>query len=74
MSSELLKRPLPRGVPSKPQRGRQLCAKQKKRRYRSKGGAKSAAAQFAPRYGSTYRVYLCPHCRGWHLTTSGEGE
>lgn len=72
MASEVIKRPLPRGVPSKPLSGRQLCAKQKKRRYRSKGAARRAGDEFSPRYGSTYRVYRCPWCRGWHLTTAEE--
>lgn len=61
-----------RGVPTKPMRGRALCRRQGKRRYRSQGQAKRAAAEFSERYLATYRTYSCPHCRGWHLTTQLE--
>lgn len=58
-----------RGIPTKPERGRDLCPRTGKRRYRSEGQAERAADEFAARYAAAYDVYRCRHCRGYHLST-----
>lgn len=45
----------------------------RKRKYDSRGEAKSSANEQLNRCGIVLRVYQCPTCRGWHLTKRLEG-
>lgn len=46
-----------------------LSTGRRKRRYRSAGAAKRAAADFTSAHGGGMRAYQCPRCGGFHLTT-----
>lgn len=41
----------------------------KKRKYKSEEVAKQIAKQCDEKYGVTHRVYYCPLCGHYHLTT-----
>jgi hypothetical protein len=44
---------------------KRLCARSKKRMFRSPGAARRSGRE---RYGMASNVYRCPACKHWHLT------
>jgi hypothetical protein len=45
------------------------CRDTGKDMWRTQWLAKSAAIMYSARYGAPMRLYRCPFCRRWHLTT-----
>lgn len=43
-----------------------LCKETKKRKFRSPGAARRSATE---RYGTPHRVYRCPFCDTYHITS-----
>lgn len=37
-------------------------------------GMRASRGEGAHRISARLRVYLCPHCRGWHYTSRDKGE
>lgn len=46
-----------------------FCPKTNKLGYMSEDHANAAARRIGMRIHRYFRVYLCPHCSWWHLTT-----
>ena len=41
----------------------------KKRVFLSRAGAKEASKKYKLKYGTSFKVYRCPYCGLYHLTT-----
>lgn len=56
-------------MPTNESTQRQQCIR--KRRYRNGLHAKIAKTMYERDYGRVYfvRIYKCPWCKGWHLTS-----
>lgn len=51
-----------------------FCFKTNKMAFATKTQAKKHRPRFERKYGTYFGVYLCEHCKEWHLTTVDKDE
>ncbi len=51
-----------------------FCYKTNKMSFATKTQVKKHRPRFEAKYGLYFGIYLCEHCKGWHLTTVDKDE